>query len=53
MHWYPYPLLDPRGQGYPSLLIGVVILAVVIAMMAIAVAWLGSLRGRGGTVVPV
>lgn len=53
VHWYPYPFLDPRGQGYPSLLIGVVILAVVITMMAIAVAWLGAVRGRRDAAVPV
>ncbi|PSR62204.1 hypothetical protein C8258_25200 [Nocardia sp. MDA0666] len=44
--WYPYPFLDPRVQGYPSLLIGVVMLAAVITLLAIAVAWLGSLHHR-------
>ncbi|MEV5651674.1 Pr6Pr family membrane protein [Nocardia sp. NPDC052254] len=52
VNWYPYPFLDPRSQGYPSLLIGVMILAVVIGLMAIAVAWLGSLRGHRDAVVP-
>ncbi len=52
VNWYPYPFLDPRVQGYPSLLIGVAILAVVIALMAIGVAWLGSSRGRRDAVAP-
>ncbi|RDI42759.1 Pr6Pr family membrane protein [Nocardia mexicana] len=44
--WYPYPFLDPRGQGYISLLIGLVILAVVFALLATAVAGLGVMFGR-------
>jgi hypothetical protein len=44
--WYPYPFLDPREQGYPSMLIGLVILVVVFALLAVAVAGLGALRGR-------
>ncbi|MFF0487887.1 Pr6Pr family membrane protein [Nocardia sp. NPDC004068] len=42
--WYPYPFLDPRTQGYPSMLIGLVILAAVFALLAAAVAWVGDLR---------
>ncbi|GAB2728136.1 hypothetical protein GCM10027089_59740 [Nocardia thraciensis] len=44
--WYPYPFLDPRGQGYISLLIGLVVLAVVFALLATAVAGLGVLFAR-------
>ncbi|MBB5911323.1 hypothetical protein BJY24_000190 [Nocardia transvalensis] len=44
--WYPYPFLDPRGQGYPSLLIGLVLLAAVFALLAVAVAGLGVLFSR-------
>ncbi|MCC3312168.1 Pr6Pr family membrane protein [Nocardia africana] len=51
--WYPYPFLDPRVQGYPSLLIGVVMLTAVITLLAIAVAWLGSLHHRREAPVPV
>ncbi|MBF6329654.1 Pr6Pr family membrane protein [Nocardia transvalensis] len=42
--WYPYPFLDPRTQGYPSLLIGLVMFAVVFALMAVAVAGLDARR---------
>ncbi|WP_280268343.1 Pr6Pr family membrane protein [Nocardia wallacei] len=50
--WYPYPFLDPRGQGYISLLIGLVLLAVVFALLATAVAGLGVLFGRGDSTTP-
>ncbi|MFI5779721.1 Pr6Pr family membrane protein [Nocardia sp. NPDC051570] len=43
--WYPYPFMDPRGQGYVSLFIGMVMLAAVFALLATAVAGLGALRG--------
>ncbi|MBF6176757.1 Pr6Pr family membrane protein [Nocardia blacklockiae] len=46
--WYPYPFLDPRDQGYPSLLIGLVLLAVVFALLATAVAGVGALLTRPG-----
>nr|WP_308188520.1 Pr6Pr family membrane protein [Nocardia spumae] len=52
VNWYPYPFLDPRSEGYPSLLIGITMLAAVFTLMAIAVAWLGSLRGRSNAAVP-
>lgn len=45
-HWYPYPFLDPRGQGYPSLLLGLVILAIVFALLAAAVLLAGRLAAR-------
>ena len=51
--WYPYPFLDPRGQGYVSLLLGVVILAVFFALMAVAVAWVGSPRRLRSTTTTV
>ncbi len=44
VHWYPYPFLDPRTQGYASLFIGLVVLAVVFAFLAAAIAGLGTLR---------
>jgi hypothetical protein len=46
VHWYPYPFLDPRGQGYPSLLLGLVILAAVFALLAAAVLLAGRLAAR-------
>ncbi|GGK41533.1 Pr6Pr family membrane protein [Nocardia camponoti] len=44
--WYPYPFIDPRTQGYLSLTIGLVILAGVFAMLAVAMASIGDLPGR-------
>ncbi len=40
-HW------ERRGQGYPSLLIGLVIMAVVFALFATAVLLAGTLASRG------
>ncbi|MFY2789409.1 Pr6Pr family membrane protein [Rhodococcus sp. MALMAid1271] len=44
--WYPYPFLDPREQGYIALAIGLVVLTVAFALMALAVNALGRLAGR-------
>lgn len=44
--WYPYPFIDPREQGYVSLVIGLVILTGVFALLAVAVAALGALVDR-------
>ncbi|NEW49905.1 hypothetical protein GV792_07545 [Nocardia cyriacigeorgica] len=44
--WYPYPFLDPREQGYASLVIGLVVLAGVFALLAVAVVALGGLAHR-------
>ena len=44
--WYPYPFLDPREQGYIALAIGLVVLSVAFALMALAVNALGRLAGR-------
>jgi hypothetical protein len=44
--WYPYPFLDPRSQGYLALVIGLVVLTVAFALMALAVNALGRLAGR-------
>lgn len=44
--WYPYPFLDPREQGYISLIIGLVILSGVFALLAVAVVSLGALTVR-------
>ncbi|WP_067529067.1 Pr6Pr family membrane protein [Nocardia uniformis] len=43
--WYPYPFLDPRGQGYLSLSLGLVVLVVVFALLAVAVASIDGLLG--------
>ncbi|WP_024806080.1 Pr6Pr family membrane protein [Nocardia sp. BMG51109] len=46
--WYPYPFLDPRVQGYPSVLIGFIVLAAVFTLLAVALAGAGMLfAGRG------
>ncbi|MEV6427188.1 Pr6Pr family membrane protein [Nocardia sp. NPDC051463] len=44
--WYPYPFLDPREQGYISLIIGLLILSGVFALLAVAVVSLGALVAR-------
>jgi hypothetical protein len=44
--WYPYPFLDPRDQGYVSLVLTLVILAIAMALLALAVAAIGRLAGR-------
>ncbi|WP_336081714.1 Pr6Pr family membrane protein [Nocardia sp. SSK8] len=44
--WYPYPFIDPRAQGYVSLTIGLVVLTVVFAVLAVAMASLGDLPAR-------
>ncbi len=44
--WYPYPFLDPRDQGYVSLIIGLIVLTGVFALLAMAVAALGGLAER-------
>jgi hypothetical protein len=46
--WYPYPFLDPREQGYVSLVIGLVVMTGVFALLAVAVAVVGNLRTRRG-----
>ncbi|OZD09354.1 hypothetical protein CH275_03945 [Rhodococcus sp. 06-235-1A] len=44
--WYPYPFLDPREQGYLTLTVGLVVLTVAFALMALAVNAVGRLAGR-------
>ncbi|MEU2252070.1 Pr6Pr family membrane protein [Nocardia xishanensis] len=44
--WYPYPFLDPSGQGYVSMIIGLIVLTGVFALLAVAVAALGGLAER-------
>ncbi|MDO3649050.1 Pr6Pr family membrane protein [Nocardia mangyaensis] len=41
--WYPYPFIDPRQQGYLSMGIGLVVLTLVFAVLAVAMASLGDL----------
>ncbi|MEV0333782.1 Pr6Pr family membrane protein [Nocardia sp. NPDC050717] len=41
--WYPYPFLDPREQGYLSMAIGLVVLTLVFAVLAVAMASLADL----------
>lgn len=50
--WYPYPFIDPREQGYVSLVIGLVILTGVFALLAVAVAALGALVDRRREPIP-
>ncbi|MBH0775153.1 Pr6Pr family membrane protein [Nocardia bovistercoris] len=44
--WYPYPFIDPRRQGYVSLIIGLIILAGVFALLASAVLSIGAWATR-------
>ncbi|TSD46929.1 hypothetical protein FFI94_012675 [Rhodococcus sp. KBS0724] len=44
--WYPYPFLDPRAHGSVSLVVGLVVLAVAMALMALAVNAVGKLGAR-------
>lgn len=46
VQWYPYPFLDPRGQGYLALVIGLVVLTVAFVLMALAVNAVGRLASR-------
>ncbi|MFD6354014.1 Pr6Pr family membrane protein [Nocardia tengchongensis] len=41
--WYPYPFIDPREQGYGALTIGLVVMAVVFAILGVIVAALNGL----------
>jgi hypothetical protein len=43
-HWYPYPFIDPRPHGYGDVVVTCVVIAVGMAVLAAAVAWLGNLR---------
>lgn len=40
--WYPYPFIDPRGQGYISLTIGLIVLTGVFTLLAVAIAAVGG-----------
>lgn len=40
--WYPYPFMDPRGNGYGEVLLNCVFVAVVIGVLAYAVSWVGN-----------
>lgn len=44
--WYPYPFLDPRGQGYVALIFGLVVLTIGFVLMALAVNAVGRLGAR-------
>ncbi|MFD9549633.1 Pr6Pr family membrane protein [Nocardia salmonicida] len=46
VEWYPYPFLDPRQQGYVSLVIGLVVLTLVFVVLAVAMASLGDVLSR-------
>ncbi|MGW2665233.1 Pr6Pr family membrane protein [Nocardia tengchongensis] len=41
--WYPYPFMDPREQGYGALTIGLVVMAVVFAILGVIVAAVNGL----------
>ncbi|GAB2449900.1 Pr6Pr family membrane protein [Nocardia tengchongensis] len=41
--WYPYPFIDPRDQGYGALTVGLVVMAVVFALLGVIVAAVNGL----------
>ncbi|WP_458687894.1 Pr6Pr family membrane protein [Nocardia tengchongensis] len=41
--WYPYPFIDPREQGYGAVTIGLVVMAVVFAILGVIVAAVNGL----------
>lgn len=45
-HWYPYPFLDPNGDGgWPSVGIYIAAIAAAILVISLIVVWIGRLRG--------
>jgi hypothetical protein len=46
VHWYPYPFLDPRVDGYLHVAAESFIVALAIAVICLAVVWLGALARR-------
>ncbi|MFE3051650.1 Pr6Pr family membrane protein [Nocardia sp. NPDC059239] len=44
--WYPYPFIDPRDQGYAQLSGGLVIMAVIFAILGVIAAALNGLVPR-------
>ncbi|WP_394615788.1 Pr6Pr family membrane protein [Lentzea sp. JNUCC 0626] len=40
--WYPYPFMDPRSNGYGSVAVGCVFVAVVFVVLSFAVSWVGT-----------
>lgn len=56
--WYPYPFLDPRpdtpfGAGsWASALVTVTGLTVAVAVLAVAVRWVASVRANAGPATP-
>ncbi|MFE0749591.1 Pr6Pr family membrane protein [Gordonia sp. NPDC058843] len=50
--WYPYPFIDPRGQGYVSMTISLVVVFVGMTFMSAGVYWAGTRGRRPGQVEP-
>jgi hypothetical protein len=44
--FYPYPFIDPDKEGYGQVAINCLGLAVALAVIALAVAWMGNVRRR-------
>ncbi|RDI33159.1 Pr6Pr family membrane protein [Lentzea flaviverrucosa] len=40
--WYPYPFMDPRQNGYGTVLLTCVFVAVVFGVLAYAIHWTGN-----------
>lgn len=45
--WYPYPFLDPNGQGgVAGVIVYVVVIAIAVTLIAAGVVWAGRARSR-------
>jgi amino acid transporter len=42
--FYPYPFINPEQEGYGQVAVNCLGLTVVLAVLALAVAWLGNVR---------
>lgn len=43
--WYPYPFLDPRGQGYAKVAVGCVLVAAAMLAVSALLCWVGAWLG--------
>lgn len=46
--WYPYPFIDPRPDGYGTVVVGALTVAVAFFAASLFVAWIGNRLGGHG-----
>ncbi|WP_064741810.1 Pr6Pr family membrane protein [Hamadaea tsunoensis] len=46
--WYPYPFVDPRGQGYAHVLKVCAAIAIFVVCLIAFLVWLGNRKNRAG-----